>query len=204
MIHMNHRSLNKVSKEKVLRSALDLFSSKGYSETKMAEIAKGSGLSVGALYLRFKNKEELFLELIKDQTRDFVERTGELPAEDPVEALKKYITMNLEYSFQKRQMLSVFFKEYNLPFLHPLRRNFFKTQHMIIADILSAGIKRKMFRPMSVKDAAAVIFASIRGAVFLKLIFGIGDVKKMSQSLFELITDGIRCGSETIKISEEE
>ncbi len=76
---MNHRSFNKVPKSKVLRSALDLFSSKGYSETKMTEIARDSGLSVGALYLRFKNKEELCLELIKDQTKDFIERIENLP-----------------------------------------------------------------------------------------------------------------------------
>ncbi|MBI5057619.1 MAG: TetR/AcrR family transcriptional regulator [Nitrospirae bacterium] len=189
---MNQRSLNKSPKSKVLQAALDLFSSKGYSEAKMAEIARGAGLSVGALYLRFKNKEELFLELIKDQTRDFVERTGKLQVEDPVEALRKYIALNLEYSFQKRQMISIFFKEYNLPFLQPLRGNFFRAQHTIIADILVAGIKRGIFRPMNVRDTAAVIFASIRGAVLLKLIFGIGDVSKMSKSLFALITDGIR------------
>ncbi|MBI4848670.1 MAG: TetR/AcrR family transcriptional regulator [Nitrospirae bacterium] len=189
---MNHRSLNKSPKSKVLQVALDLFSSKGYAETKMTEIAGGAGLSVGALYLRFKNKEELFLELIKDQTRDFVERTGKLPAEDPVEALRKYIALNLEYSFQKRQLISLFFKEYSLPFLQPLRRNYFRAQHRIIADMLVAGIKRGIFRHMNVKDTAAVIFASIRGAVLLKLIFGIGDVSKMSKSLFALITDGIR------------
>jgi len=37
-----------------------------------------------------------------------------------------------------------------------------------------------------------MIFASIRGAVLLKIIFGIGDVKKMGDSLFQLITHGIR------------
>ncbi|MBI5099105.1 MAG: TetR/AcrR family transcriptional regulator [Nitrospirae bacterium] len=189
---MNHRSFNKVSKSKVLQSALDLFSSKGYSETKMSEIARDSGLSVGALYLRFKSKEDLCLELIKDQTKDFDEQIKNLPDEDPAEALKKYITLNLEYSFQKRQMISMFFKEFNLPFLQPLRRNFFKAQHKIIADILIAGTKRGIFRPMNIKDTAAMIFASIRGAVLLKLIFGIGEVKKMSDSLFQLITNGIR------------
>jgi AcrR family transcriptional regulator len=176
----------------VLQSALDLFSSKGYSETKMAEIARDSGLSVGALYLRFKNKEELCLELIKDHKKDFDKQIKILPDEDPAEALKKYITLNLEYSFQKRQMISMFFKEFNLPFLQPLRRNFFKAQHKIIADILIAGIKRGIFRPVNIKDTASMIFASIRGAVLLKLIFGIGEVKKMSDSLFQLITNGIR------------
>jgi len=192
MIHMNRHSYNKAPKSKVLRSALDLFSSKGYSETKMADIARGSGLSVGALYLRFKNKQELCLELIEDQTKDFVERIENLPDGDPVEALRNYIAMNLEYSLQKRQLLSLFFKEYNLPFLQPLRRNFFRAQHRIISDILISGIKRGFFRSMDTKDTASMIFASIRGAVLLKIIFGIGEVKKMGDSLFQLITNGIR------------
>jgi AcrR family transcriptional regulator len=189
---MNHRSFNKVPKSKVMKSALDLFSLKGYSETKMAEIARGSGLSVGALYLRFKSKEELCLELIKDHTKDFDEQLKVLPDDDPAGALKKYITLNLEYSFQKRQMISMFFKEFNLPFLQPLRRNFFRTQHNIINDILTKGIEKGIFRSMDTKDAASMIFASIRGAVLLKLIFGIGSVGKIGDSLFHLITSGIR------------
>ena len=189
---MNHRSFNKVSRSKVLRSALDLFSSKGYSETKMAEIARRSGLSVGALYLRFKNKQELCLELIEDQTQDFVERIKSLPDENPIKAMQNYIALNLEYSFQKRQLISMFFKEYNLPFLQPVRKNFFRAQHRIISDILTNGIKSGIFRSMDTKDTASMIFASIRGAVLLKIIFGIGDAKKMSTSLFKLITDGIR------------
>lgn len=189
---MNHRSVKKVLKSKVLRSALDLFSSKGYSETKMAEIARDSGLSVGALYLRFKNKEELCLELIRDQTKDFIERIENLPDAAPVEVMGNYIALNLEYSFKKKQLLSLFFKEYNLPFLQPIRRKFFRTQHKIINDILVSGIKGGIFRSMDTKDTASMIFASIRGAVLLKIIFGIGDTKKMSASLFKLITDGIR------------
>lgn len=189
---MNHRSANKVPKSRVLRSALELFSSKGYSETKMTEIARSSGLSVGALYLRFKNKQELCLELIEDQTQDFVERIKGLPAGDPVKAMKHYITLNLEYSFQKRRLLSMFFREYNLPFLQPIRKNFFMAQQRIIGDILISGMKAGVFRRMDTRDTASMIFASIRGAVLLKLIFGIGDVRKMGNSLFHLITNGIR------------
>lgn len=183
---------DKAPKSKVLKAALDLFSSKGYSETKMTEIARSIGISVGALYLRFKSKEELCLELIKDQTKDFFERTKNLQDKDPLKILKDYIALNLDYAFQKRQLLSLFIREHKLPFIQPLRRNFFKTQHKIIEDILSAGIKRGIFRPMDTKDTASMIFASIRGAVLLKLIFGIGDVKEMSNSLFKLITNGIR------------
>ena len=189
---MNHRSVNKVPSSKILKAALVLFSSRGYSETKMTEIAQNVGLSVGALYLRFKNKEELFGELIKDQSKDFIDRTKNLPENDPMKTLKTYITLNIEYAFQKRQLISIFFREYNLTFLKPLRKNFFKTQHKIIKNILTAGIKKGIFRHMDIEDTASIIFASIRGAILLKLIFGIGDVKAMSNSLFNLITNGIR------------
>ena len=189
---MNHRSVNKVPSSRILKAALVLFSSRGYSETKMAEIAQNVGLSVGALYLRFKNKEELFGELIKDQSKDFIDRTKNLPENDPMKTLKTYIALNIEYAFQKRQLISIFFREYNLTFLKPLRKNFFKTQHKIIKNILTAGIKKGIFRPMDIEDTASIIFASIRGAILLKLIFGIGDVKAMSNSLFNLITNGIR------------
>lgn len=188
---MNQRSAKKVPQIKILNTALALFSSKGYAETKMAEIAGGAGLSVGTLYLRFKNKEDLCLELIKDQTRGFVEQARNLSHEDPEKTLKKYIALNLEYSLRKKRLLSLFFREYNLPFLQPLRKSFFIEQHRIIADILTSGIKRGVFRPLDIKDTASIIFASIRGAVLLKLIFGIGDTKKMGESLFHLVTRGI-------------
>ena len=209
---MNHRSVNKrrapatflqkqergmrgkVPKSKVLKAALTLFSSKGYSETKMSEIARNVGISVGALYLRFRSKEELCLELIKDQTKDISRLTDELikTKEDPLDTLKAYITLNLELAFKKRQLLAIFIREYKLPFIQPLKKDFFKTQHKIIRDILSAGIKKGVFRSMNIEETASIIFASIRGTVILKLIFGIGDVRTQSNSLFKLITSGIR------------
>jgi AcrR family transcriptional regulator len=188
---MNHRSSKNAPKSKVLKAALSLFSSKGYSETKMAEIARKAGLSVGALYLRYKSKEELCLELIKDQTQDFSERTRNLPQKDPLKALQTYIELNLDYAFQKRRLLSLFFREHNLPFMHPLRKNFFRTQYEIIRKILNEGIRSGIFMPSINKDSATMIFASIRGAVLLKLIFNIGDTKTMSKSLFNLIINGI-------------
>lgn len=183
-----------VPKSKILKTALSLFSSNGYTETKMSTIARSVGLSVGALYLRFKNKEELCLELINDQTEDFRRLINKLitSKKDPLQTLKAYVTLNLELAFQKQQLLSIFIREYTLPFIQPLKRNFFKTHHKIIQDILKAGIKKGIFMPIDTKQTASIIFASIRGVVILKVVFGIGDAKTQSNSLFKLLTNGIR------------
>lgn len=189
---MNQRSSKNVPKSKVLKAALKLFSSKGYSGTKMTDIAQEVGLSVGALYLRFKSKEEVCLELIKDQTKDFSEFTKSLHAEPPLKALKIYIYTNLEVAFKKKQLISLLIKEHDMPFLKPFRKNFLKTQHGIIMDILKAGIKSKDFRPLDIDDTALMIFACIRGGILLRLRFEAGDEKKMGDSLYDLITKGIR------------
>jgi len=189
---MNRSSVNKIPKPKVLKAALALFSSKGYAETKMTEIAQAVGISVGTLYLRFKNKEGLFLDLCKEQGPEFDSLTSNLPYHDPLKALKAYIALNLEFALKKRQLLSMFIREHRLPFLRPLRNNFLNSQQKVIHNILISGVKKGIFRKVDTRETAYMIFACIRGAILLKHVFGIGDPQTMSNSLFKLITNGIR------------
>jgi TetR/AcrR family fatty acid metabolism transcriptional regulator len=183
-----------IPKSKILKAALSLFSSKGYAETKMSAIAKSAGMSVGALYLRFKNKEELCLELINDQTKKFREHIDSLVTskKDPLQILRAYITLNLEFAFKKQQLLSIFVSEYKLPFIQPLKKNFFDSQQKILREVLNRGVKEKLFRPMDTKEIALMIFAGVRGTVMMKLVFGVGDANTMSNSLFKLVLNGIR------------
>jgi len=52
------------TRESVLRAALDLFSEKGYSRTTFNDIAKSIGMTRGAVYWHFENKEALLAALI--------------------------------------------------------------------------------------------------------------------------------------------
>jgi len=53
------------TRESVLRAALDLFSEKGYSRTTFSDIAKRIGMTRGAVYWHFENKEALLVALIE-------------------------------------------------------------------------------------------------------------------------------------------
>ncbi len=53
------------SKEHIILTATKLFLKKSYKEVTLKEIIKETGLSNGALYHHFENKEQLFLETIK-------------------------------------------------------------------------------------------------------------------------------------------
>ena len=48
------------TREQLLQSALDTFLENGVSRTSLAAIARNAGVTRGALYWHFKNKEDLF------------------------------------------------------------------------------------------------------------------------------------------------
>jgi AcrR family transcriptional regulator len=61
------------TRERILDAALNVFSNKGYHDTKMDEIVEESETSKGSIYFYFPNKERLFLALV-DQFADLLER----------------------------------------------------------------------------------------------------------------------------------
>ena len=53
-----------ITREKLLSVALYVFSTKGYSSTKLEDIAHNAGVTRGAIYWHFRNKAELYNSLI--------------------------------------------------------------------------------------------------------------------------------------------
>ena len=76
-----------VSRDEVLDTAEELFGARGYRGASLQQVAQRCGFSVGAVYLFFANKEELFAEVLrrrggrlKELTRVCAARSG--PASD--------------------------------------------------------------------------------------------------------------------------
>ncbi|MBS1208123.1 MAG: DNA-binding transcriptional repressor AcrR [Proteobacteria bacterium] len=82
------------TRSQVLRAALKVFARKGYSATTLDDVAKEADLSRGAIYFSFKNKQDLYVTLV----REYFETTihGALLArvekeQDPLAALRDYM-----------------------------------------------------------------------------------------------------------------
>lgn len=59
-------------KKVVENAALEIFSQKGYLDTKMSNIAEAANISVGNIYIYFKNKEELFYSVVPEKLMFFL------------------------------------------------------------------------------------------------------------------------------------
>lgn len=51
------------NKEKILKTAIELFSKHGYEKTSIRDITRKSGISTGSLYFHFRNKKDILKEM---------------------------------------------------------------------------------------------------------------------------------------------
>jgi AcrR family transcriptional regulator len=65
----------------ILEAALKLYSSKGFHETTMEEVAQAAGVAKGTVYLYFQSKEHLLLALKRDFMQGLTEAVADIVAE---------------------------------------------------------------------------------------------------------------------------
>jgi AcrR family transcriptional regulator len=82
--------------EMLLRTAIDLFFQKGYSDTSIRDIGAKVGISTSIIYHYFKNKEELLFEIIHNASQDIIDNLHAIEKRipDPVECLREMLISN--------------------------------------------------------------------------------------------------------------
>ena len=80
---------------RLLSAAREEFLKKGYEKSSLSNICKAAGVTTGALYKRYKGKEELFSALVLDTVRDMEEYVSALEKAD----LKGFSDQELYDSF---------------------------------------------------------------------------------------------------------
>ena len=80
------------TREKIIVSALDMYTKKGYNKTTVDEIAKNADLSVGIAYRYFKNKKALLLSALEYGFEKISELSGTSPTDLFGENLENALT----------------------------------------------------------------------------------------------------------------
>jgi AcrR family transcriptional regulator len=171
VVHVNKRS-GPASKERILKEATKVFSEHGYEKSSMRMIAKASNISIGGLYLYFKNKEDLYLTLIKFMMDDYTDRLRKafLEVQDPAGQMKTYITISLNYAKKHKELLLVKGRELGLSFGKDIKRKFFKRQKELVEGIIQKGVTSGVFSECNAKEATKIIRSTIRGFIVSMII----------------------------------
>jgi AcrR family transcriptional regulator len=174
------------ARRKILTAARRVFGDKGYKEATVREIARLAGVAVGGLYPYFGSKEQLYVEALEEGARLYNEGSPKLENEDPEAAVRHYIVNYLEYTASRRQSVSLQFKDYDLEFARPFRRQFFTSQKEFLETIIRKGAEQQIFSVVDCGDAALFILYVLKGALFYDLA-GTIDLGKSGGTLCRLV-----------------
>lgn len=186
---MNKRS-GIESRKRIIDAAMDVFSMKGYVRANIREIAKAAEISVGGVYLYFKNKEELYKSLIDDRMRDIgskIEMTAE-QTKSATDALSNLLRLHLDNAMKHKEFILLHIREHGFSFDIDKKRAFFRQQIKLFEKIIIEGIHSGEFRKCNAKDMAKIIMGSLRGII---LSVALDDVVVTPKNLNEFVLKGI-------------
>lgn len=102
----------KNTRSKILKTALELFSQKGYSNISMDEIKDKTGVAKGTLYYHFESKDALFEETCKyffDRIKDNVIQSVGKEEVDTKEDYYNIILASIDYLWDNYENVRMFF-----------------------------------------------------------------------------------------------
>ncbi len=84
-------------RRRIQRAAREVFAEKGYAKTSIEQVARQASLSVGAIYLYFRSKEDLYVSLLEETFELFNAeltqlRGNTLRADDRLSAAWRFLT----------------------------------------------------------------------------------------------------------------
>ncbi|MFZ3046084.1 MAG: helix-turn-helix domain-containing protein, partial [Desulfatirhabdiaceae bacterium] len=103
-------------KQSILQAATYLFSRKGYKDTSMAELSRMTGAAEGTIFYHFKNKQEIFLSILRDLKADilpeFERYKGEKSFKNGLDMVEETVSFYLYMAGLKEDLFSILHQRY--------------------------------------------------------------------------------------------
>ena len=159
------------SRKQLMSAAIDCFARFGYQGTSIDRIARAAGVTKGAIYYHFRDKEQLLFEAVKDRVQGFEGHVLEevAPAGDAVANLRRVIDacfFHATVSNHRRFIITLMIEALDTnPRLSIEFRSILRRMRAFLAGIVRRGQQQGVLRRDVAPEAvAALVAAGIIGA----------------------------------------
>jgi AcrR family transcriptional regulator len=148
---LNRRQAAKIrTRQKVLDAARQLFAERGYEPATIRDIAKGAGMSTGAVFANFQDKAELFEAVLSEDLARLAETLKAAAAAEPTLRARLLAALTAGYhgSLEHLPLVqAVVARSWFQPVASEMRtRAAIKPLVMVVSDALQAGVREGELR----------------------------------------------------------
>ena len=159
------------SSQHLLQAAIECFATHGYQGTSIERIARAAGVTKGAIYYHYKDKEELLFETVRDRLLGFEARVlaETSPDDDPVAVLGRVVDecfVTATESNHRRFIITLMVEALGTnPALSEVFRAELRRMRGFLVDVVRRGQDGGVIRPeLSPDGVAALVVSAIMGA----------------------------------------
>jgi len=161
-------------KDYIVEIAQKIFARFGIQKSTMNEIAKMARIGKATLYYYFKNKEDIFAEVIKKESRILKRKMIEaiLKADTPQEQIKAYVHTRMKHLKELSNYYITLTDEYmeHYSFVERERTEFTEYEINTLTSILNSGIEKRVFDLEDVQLTAKMITIALKGLEYPLLV----------------------------------
>ncbi|QTA82926.1 DNA-binding HTH domain-containing protein, TetR-type [Desulfonema limicola] len=165
-------------KDTILFAGTRLFAEKGFSDTSMAELAEINNIASATIFYHFKNKEELFLAVLKNVKNEIIQSFEEYfktkKFESGLEMVEGVISFFIYMAGQKEEWFLLLHRHhpYRLAEVNPTCRNHLEEIYNCFTDIFERAIrlgkKDGSIRDISTHKTALIVLSMVDGIIRFK------------------------------------
>lgn len=152
--------------EAILRSAIKVFASSGFFNSKVADVAREAGVADGTVYLYFKNKDDILVSIFNYYMEEALAagKASLAKTDDPREKLRRIVHAHLESLGRDRNLAIVFQVELrsSTKFMEQFSATKVSEYLELIRGVLEEGQQHGAFRSaLNTKIAAKMLFGAL-------------------------------------------
>lgn len=191
-----------ITKQNILTAALEVFSRKGYTATRVEDIAKQANVTTGAIYHHFEGKSALYFALIEENSARANQLAQQIVEEGgtPATILRRLLVRMFEFGEEDkkyRSVLELFLNTSEIsPELDVINKEILESRRLLVqffSNLIREGIVLGEFQPhVSPENSGLALVGFMNGMGLIWIqdpeLF---SIKEKAEGLVDIFLTGI-------------
>lgn len=182
-------------RERIISAAKELIAQYGFKKTTMDEVAAKARMGKSTMYYYFKNKEDIFAEIVRIDSDNFRQKLIDViqNAYSPQDKIMQYVRTRMLHLKELSNYYKTLTHEYldHYFFIEQVREDFYNFENKTLSDLINEGIQQNNFTPCDVDIVVRMIAIAIKGLEYPLFIQKEQDLERDSKQMIEIIFKGI-------------